>query len=348
MEIPKEIVDADFKDEDSEDLSLHESIVVGTVQISDTVQIDQEVYNEKKVERADEEPTVFEEIKESVIETTSKLADAIAKLLDEPEDQVVGAIENESKAEEIVSIDADVEIEHVIAGVKFAHDLSENRRGSTFLTEVDDMDENDKIVEEKVEQIVEKVVAEHSSGPSLAEEVSKEDDTVVEKLLEEVQNAPTTEADQTEEISSQTEAIQEISTTETVEEASSTSQTEAVEEAIEEISSSPQTEAFEETSSTSQTEVIEEASYKSQTEVIEETSQNKSVEETSQTEVIEEASSISQSEVIEETSSTSQTDPVERTEVFAKTCQTTCSDMTQKEAYEEQIEIIEEPIIEIV
>lgn len=376
MEKPEEIADADIKDEDSEDVSLHESIVIGTVQISDTVHIDQEVYNEKK-EVVDEEPSFVEEIKEAVIETTSKFADDIAKILDEPEDQVVEesdksndlleAIDKKSKVDESVCSEVtDVEKECVISGVKFAHDLSENRRGSTFLTELDDMEENDNIVEEKVEQIVEKVIAEHSSGPSLAEEVSKEDETVVEKLLEEVQNAPITqlveEADQTEEISSQTEAIQEISTTfqtEIVEEAalteetSSTSQTEVVEEisplsqteVIEETSSTSQNE---ETSSTSQTEVIEETPSTSETEVIEETSP------TSQTKVIEETLSTSQ---IEETSSTLQTDPVETTEVFEKAYQTTCSELEAKisqkedieepEAHAEKIEIIEEPIIEI-
>lgn len=375
MEKPEEIADADIKDEDSEDVSLHESIVIGTVQISDTVHIDQEVYNEKK--EVVDEPSFIEEIKEAVIETTSKFADDIAKILDEPEDQVVEesdksndlleAIDKKSKVDESVCSEVtDVEKECVISGIKFAHDLSENRRGSTFLTELDDMEENDNIVEEKVEQIVEKVIAEHSSGPSLAEEVSKEDETVVEKLLEEVQNAPITqlveEADQTEEISSQTEAIQEISTTfqtEIVEEAalteetSSTSQTEVVEEisplsqteVIEETSSTSQNE---ETSSTSQTEVIEETPSTSETEVIEETSP------TSQTKVIEETLSTSQ---IEETSSTLQTDPVETTEVFEKAYQTTCSELEAKisqkedieepEAHAEKIEIIEEPIIEI-
>merc|ERR1712083_533184 len=98
-------------------------------------------------------PSILEEVKEAVIETTAKIADDIAKILDEPEDG-----EKESKGEEsITELDGDVENEPVISSVKFAHDLSENRRSSTFLTEVDENDDNDKIVGEKVEEIVEKV-----------------------------------------------------------------------------------------------------------------------------------------------------------------------------------------------
>merc|ERR1711971_871931 len=238
----------DVKDEDSEEASLQESIVIGTVQISDTVQIDQEVYNETK-EKEEAESSILEEVKEAVVETTAKIADDIAKILDEPEDG-----EKESKGEESVTeLDGDVENEPVISSVKFAHDLSENRRSSTFLTEVDENDENDKIVEEKVEEIVEKVVAEHSSGPSETEEVTKEEEAVVEKLLEEFQTTSESQLGQTEEISSQTETIHETS---------STSQTEAAEE----ISSMSQTETVEETSSTSQTETVEATSSTSQTE----------------------------------------------------------------------------------
>merc|ERR1711971_436392 len=281
MEKHEEILDV--KDEDSEEASLQESIVIGTVQISDTVQIDQEVYNETK-EKEEGESSILEEVKEAVIETTAKIADGIAKILDEPEGG-----EKESKGEESVTeLDGDVENEPVISSVKFAHDLSENRRSSTFLTEVDENDENDKIVEEKVEEIVEKVVAEHSSGPSETEEVTKEEEAVVEKLLEEFQTTSESQLGQTEEISSQTETIHETS---------STSQTEAAEE----ISSMSQTETVEETSSTSQTETVE------------------------------------------ETSSTSQTEPEEIIEVLEKTSQTVCS----IEPHTEKVEIIEEPIIEI-
>jgi len=306
----------DVKDEDSEEASLQESIVIGTVQISDTVQIDQEVYNETK-EKEEAESSILEEVKEAVVETTAKIADDIAKILDEPEDG-----EKESKGEESVTeLDGDVENEPVISSVKFAHDLSENRRSSTFLTEVDENDDNDKIVEEKVEEIVEKVVAEHSSGPSETEEVSKEEEAVVEKLLEEFQTTSESQLGQTEEISSQTETIHETS---------STSQTETVEE----TSSTSQTETAEEISSTSQTETV---CSTAQTETVEETSS------TSQTETVEETSSTSQTETVEATSSTSQTEPEEIIEVLEKTSQTVCS----IEPHTEKVEIIEEPIIEI-
>jgi len=108
------------------------------------------------------------------------------------------------------------------------------------------------------------------------------------------------------------------SQTETAEETSSTSQTETV-------CSTAQTETVEETSSTSQTETVEETSS------------------TSQTETVEETSSTSQTETVEATSSTSQTEPEEITEVFEKTSQTVCS----IEPHTEKVEIIEEPIIEI-